>query len=72
MTTWKFWLEALERSAKSAAQGAIAVMGLAEAELIQAVDWRAFAGGAAFMAVLSLLTSVASAPVGPSDTPSIT
>lgn len=58
-----FWLDATERSIKSAAQGALLAVGqdVVTVDLF-AADWRNVAGAAAGMAVLSILTSVASAP----------
>jgi len=60
--TRAFWLDAIERALKSAAQGAMLAAGqdVASVDLF-AADWRNVAGMAAGMAALSILTSVASA-----------
>ena len=59
-----FWKDAVERAIKSAAQALILVWTGAEVFDVLQADW-ALAGGAALgAAVLSLLTSVASAPFG--------
>lgn len=56
------WLKAAGvRAAKSAAQGAILLVGTTAVTLGD-VSWAAVASGAALMAVLSLLTSVAGIP----------
>ncbi len=57
-----FWLDAIERALKSAAQGAMLAAGqdVISVDLFSA-DWRNVAGMAAGMAALSILTSVASA-----------
>ena len=70
MFTAKFWTEALERAVKSGAQAIIAAIGVNAAGLAD-VDWTAAAGAGGLMAVLSVLTSLASAPFGPSDSPSV-
>jgi xanthine/uracil/vitamin C permease (AzgA family) len=72
--TRTFWLDAIERATKSAAQGALLAVGQ-DVNLIQqagkavgvdvnlfAADWRTVIGAAVGMAALSILTSVASAP----------
>lgn len=60
--TRAFWLDAIERALKSAAQGAMLAAGqdVVSVDLF-AADWRNVAGMAAGMAALSILTSVASA-----------
>lgn len=60
--TRTFWLDAIERALKSAAQGALLAAGqdVVSVDLF-AADWRSVAGMAAGMAALSILTSVASA-----------
>lgn len=62
--TKRFWLDAAERAIKSFAQGAIAALSqdVAGADLF-AANVRTVLAAGALMAVLSLLTSVASAPV---------
>lgn len=58
--TRTFWTEASERAVKSAAQAAILVVGADQVNVLQ-LDWPNVVGFAAGGAVLSLLTSVASA-----------
>jgi hypothetical protein len=71
MFTKKFWKEAAERAAKTAAQAALGVAVLAEGFNAFTVDWAGVAGVAAGGAVLSLLFSIASAPFGPEGSPSV-
>lgn len=63
--TRSFWLDAAERAAKTAAQGAMLGLGSSDAGPFNlfSASATAVAGFAAGGAVLSLLTSVASAPV---------
>ncbi len=75
MFTRSFWVQAGERAVKSAAQMVIVAWGLDVAASTGAVDafaldWRLGLGAAAGGAILSLLTSLLSAGVGPSGTPS--
>lgn len=65
-----FGKQALERAVKSAAQAAIGLVPLSGLDILH-VDWRMGVGivGGAF--VLSLLTSVASLPFGPKNSPSV-
>lgn len=65
-----FWKQALERAVKTAAQTAILVIG---ADKIDAstIDWSTVGWFALGGALLSVLTSVASEPFGPSDSPSV-
>jgi hypothetical protein len=71
MTTWKFWKQTIERGVKTTAQtlGATLlagpVAGLLEADWVAALSVSGMAG------VLSVLTSIASAPVGDEDSPSL-
>lgn len=68
-----FWMETAERAIKTAAQSALLALG-AEAvtgfDLFSA-DATAVAGFAAGGLVVSFLTSIASAAVGPQDSPSL-
>ncbi len=59
-----FWKLAAERAAKTAAQTAVALIG-AEAFDVVSYDWGQLASVSAGAAVVSLLTSVASADIGP-------
>lgn len=62
--TKRFWLDAAERAVKSFAQGAMAALSqdVAGADLFAANLVTVLAAGA-LMAILSVLTSIASAPV---------
>ena len=70
--TRAFWTEAGERAVKTAAQAAIGSIGQAAAGInlfdVDAVTVLGVSGGAA---LLSLLTSIASARIGRVDTPSL-
>lgn len=63
MFTRAFWKAAAERAAKSAAQSALLVLGAEQVDVL-AVSWAELAGLTAGGALLSLLTSLASAGVG--------
>lgn len=69
MRTSKFWKDAFERAAKTAAQSAVAILVLAtgafDADWMQAIS----AGGLA--AVISFLTSIGSAGVGDHESASL-
>lgn len=74
MFTRRFWLEALDRAIRSAAQGALLAIGarLTVPDAFVAVDLASIKGTAfaavvtgLAMAVLSVLTSLATAPIGP-------
>lgn len=71
-TTFRFWIETAERALKTGAQTLLWAWGGADVMLdLFALDWRiavnAFAGGA----LLSMLTSIISAPVGKGAGPSL-
>jgi hypothetical protein len=66
-----FWKQTLERAVKSAAQFVIGGLALGEGLNAFDVDWQLGGGFAITGAVLSLLTSIASAPVGDPTTPSL-
>lgn len=70
MLRYSFWADAAERAAKTAAQTLVVFLG---ADLVDvfAVDWSRAAGIAAGAAVVSVLTSVASANVGSRGTASL-
>lgn len=62
---WIRWAEAAAtRAVKSAAQGAVTLIGTDVAGVLE-VDWVGVGSGAALMAVLSLLTSLAGLPEAP-------
>lgn len=58
-----FWKAALERAAKSAAQGLLGMWALDKFDALHA-DWKLAGGVVAGAAVLSLLTSIVSSPFG--------
>lgn len=70
MTNWRFWREALERAAKTAAQGVILGLGMGEGFNLFDVDPMMALGFAGGGALLSLLTSVGTVGVGADDSPS--
>lgn len=69
MRTSRFWSDAFERAAKTAAQAAVAILVLAtgalDADWVQAIS----AGGLA--AAISFLTSIGSAGVGDKESASL-
>jgi hypothetical protein len=72
MLTWSFWKDALERSAKTAAQALLSLWLVGDVLFnVLAVDWGQAFGIAAGAAVISLLTSIVSAPVGDAGTASL-
>jgi len=66
----KFWLSTAERAAKSAAQCLLGLWAGDGFDFIQ-IDWQHSLGLAGGAALLSILTSVVSAPVGPDGSPSL-
>jgi hypothetical protein len=68
--TWRFWKDALERAVKTAAQSVLLGLGLGEGFNAFELDWLLALGFALGGAVLSILTSVASAGVGQTGSPS--
>lgn len=70
MRTKRFWLDALERAVKTAAQTAAALIGTGAVGIID-VDWQNIFSVSAVAAILSVLTSVASAPAGDPGTASV-
>lgn len=67
-----FWMRAAERAIKSAAQAPLLALGMSDVGPVNAfeVDPVLFAGFAAGGALVSLLTSIATAGVGPEGDPS--
>lgn len=61
-----FWRDSVERAIKSAAQGMILTFGASDAGPVDLfhLDFKVLLGAGAGMAVLSVLTSVASKPLG--------
>ena len=66
----RFALDAAERAGKTAAQTAVALIGTGAVGVID-VDWQNVASVSAVAAVVSLLTSIASNPVGDPGTASV-
>lgn len=63
LTTKKFWKDAAERAAKTFAQAAVAVLGAGATGLLE-VEWLSVVSVSGLAALVSVLTSVASANVG--------
>lgn len=70
MWSGKYWREAAERAIKTAAQFALVAIG---GDFVNAweLDPKLVAGAAVAGAVTSVLTSLASRPFGPADSPSV-
>ncbi len=73
MFSLAFWRDALERAIKTAAQAPLLALGLSDTGPVNAfeLDWRLGAGFAAGGFTISILSSVASAPLGRSGTASV-
>lgn len=71
MWTATFWKAAAERAAKSAAQGLLLFWGGDQVFNAWEAHWPAAGGVALGAAVLSVLTSIVSAQVGDSSSPSL-
>jgi hypothetical protein len=71
MFTLLFWKQAAERAIKSAAQAVLGLLVGAQAFNAWDADWKKAAGVALGGAILSVLTSLASAGVGRSGSPSL-
>ena len=65
-----FWKGACERAVKTAAQTAVAFFVVGETGVAE-VDWATVGGISLVAAIVSVLTSLASAPFGPEGTPSV-
>ena len=70
MLSKSFWIDAAERAVRTAAQTAVALIGTGAVGIID-VDWQNVASVSAVAAVVSLLTSIASNPVGDRGTASV-
>jgi hypothetical protein len=70
MLTLTFWQCSLERALKTFCQTLVAVLGAGSVGLLNA-DWITSLSTAGMAALLSVLTSVGSTPVGKSGTPSL-
>ncbi|GIG61112.1 hypothetical protein Lfu02_54840 [Longispora fulva] len=77
LTSKAFWIATAERGAKTFAQALVAALtvGLAAGAIgvdVLRVDWITAASVSAGATLLSVLTSIASGPFGPADSPSLT
>lgn len=70
MWTRKFWIAAVERAVKTAAQVALAFFVVGTTDLFS-VEWQAVLSGVGVAVIASLLTSIASEPFGPKESPSL-
>lgn len=70
MWTVSFWRQAIERAVKTAAQAGLAFFVVGQTDLLS-LDWAVVASGVGVATIASLLTSIASAPFGPVDSPSL-
>ena len=70
MWTVGFWKQTAERAVKTAAQASAAFFVVGSTGVAD-VDWATVGGVAGAAAVASVLTSLASAPFGPADSPSL-
>lgn len=66
-----FWIQAGERAAKTAVQGALALIPADTFNVLDVDNWKIVAGAMATGFVLSIATSIVTAPVGPAGTPSV-
>jgi hypothetical protein len=66
----RFWIAAAERAIKTFAQALIALIGTSAMNILE-LDWTQMLGVSATAAVVSILTSVASANFGPNYGPSL-
>jgi hypothetical protein len=71
MFTSSYWRDLLERAIKTAAQTAVIAIGAASGFDLFAADFATIGGAAASGFVLSVLTSLASAPFGTNGSPSL-
>ncbi|MFC5996969.1 holin [Pseudonocardia hispaniensis] len=72
MLSAAFWVAALERAVKTAAQSLLSLWLVGDVAFnLLSIDWGTAAGVAAGAAVISLLTSIVSAPVRGDGTPSL-
>jgi hypothetical protein len=70
MWTHKFWKNATERAVKTWAQSLVALLTAGSANVLE-VDWASSLGVSVGAALLSLLTSLGSAGVTKTDSPSL-
>ena len=70
LTDSRFWIASAERSIKTFAQALVALIGTSAMSIVE-LDWAQMLGVSATAAVVSLLTSIASANFGPNYGPSL-
>lgn len=70
MFTKSFLMQLVERAIKTFAQTFVALAGASQMDWLN-LDWQHLTATAAIAAGLSVLTSIASDKVGPTDTPSM-
>lgn len=70
MFSAKFWRSAFERAVKTAAQSAVVLFGANQVNVLS-VDWEQIGAVVAGSALLSVLTSLASARITGHDDPSL-
>ncbi|MGH3904772.1 MAG: holin [Pseudonocardiaceae bacterium] len=70
MFTYPFWRSALERAFKTFAQTLVALFSISGVGLLDA-PWTSALSAAGMAAVLSVLTSMTSEPMGERNTPSL-
>lgn len=69
MWTWSFWKQALERAIKTAAQSAVALLGVAGLGILD-VNWRATGSVVVLAFIASFVTSIAVSGIGEPNSPS--
>lgn len=70
-TDSRFWVSSAERAIKTFAQALVALIGTSAMSIVE-LDWTQMLGISATAAVVSILTSIASANFGPNPGPSLT
>ena len=70
LTDSRFWIASVERAVKTFAQALVALIGTSAMSIVE-LDWAQMLGVSATAAVVSILTSVASANFGPNYGPSL-
>lgn len=71
MWSRSYWRDVLERAIKTAAQTAVVAIGAAAGFDLFTADWKTLGGAALGGFVLSVLTSIGSAPFGAQGSPSV-
>lgn len=69
-TDSRFWVSSAERAIKTFAQALVALIGTSAMSIVE-LDWMQMLGVSATAAVVSILTSIASANFGPNPGPSL-